>query len=162
MANITDNRIDYTIPPADVTTVTTAIVNLNATLSFLQALTDPERDALLSLDVDNKIFVDDALDEISNNPNNAAILPPFINSGYLKNDITLFEQLDSIESELLNLLSRISDTKRIAGHEAYVISLTAYNLYGIATNAGIPGAKQSYDRLKVRFAGQGRTSQPTV
>lgn len=162
MANITDNRINQTISPADLTAINAEITNLNASLSFLQALTDPERDGLLSLDVDNKVFVDDALDEISNNPNNAAILPPFINSGYLKNDITLFEQLDSIESELRNLLSRISDTKRIAGHEAYVISLTAYNLYGIATNAGIPGAKQSYDRLKVRFAGQGRTSQPTV
>jgi hypothetical protein len=159
MANITDNRINQTISPADLTAISAAITNLNASLSFLQALTDPERDALLSLDVDNKVFVDDAFDEMTNN---GAILPAFINTGYLKNDITLFEQLDSLESELRNLLSRISDTKRLAGHEAYVMSLTAYNLYGMATNAGIPGAKQSYDRLKVRFAGQGRTSQPTV
>jgi hypothetical protein len=159
MANITDNRINQTISPADLTAINAAIANLNASLSFLQALTDEERVALLGLDVNNKVFVDEALDEMTNN---GAILPAFISTGNLKNDVTLFEQLDSIESELLNLVSRISDTKRIAGHEAYAISLTAYNMYAMASNAGIPGAKQSYDRLKVRFAGQGRTSQPTV
>lgn len=162
MANITQNRIDHTIDATNLSTLNAAINTLHTTLSFLVGLTDEERDSLSGLDVDNKVFVDEAFDEISNNPNNPAILPPFINSGYLKNDITLFEQLDSIESELKNLLTRISDTKRLAGHEAYAMSLTAYNLYAMASAAGIPGAKQSYDRLKVRFAGQGRTSQPNV
>ena len=159
MANITENRINQTIAAADLATIQSAIATLNSNLSFLQALTDEERAALFGLDVNNKVFVDETLDEMTNN---GAILPAFINVSNLKQDIMLFEQLDSLESELLNLVARISDTKRLAGHEAYAMALTAYNMYNMANSAGIPGAKQSYDRLKARFAGQGRTSNPTV
>lgn len=158
MANITENRINLTIAAADLTAIAAAINTINTKLPFLQALTDEERAALLGLDVNNKVFVDEALDEMTNND---SILPAFINTANLNNDIKLFEQLSTLESTLSNLLTKISDTKRIAGHEAYAVALTAYNMYGMASSAGIPNARQSYDRLKTRFSGQGRTSNPT-
>ena len=158
MANITENRINTTIAAADITAISAAIATINTKLPFLLALTDEERASLLGLDVNNKVFVDEALDEMTNN---SSVLPAFISTANLTNDVRLYEQLDTIESTLMNLLSKISDTKRVAGHEAYAVSLTAYNIYGMASSAGIPNARQSYDRLKARFAGQGRTSNPT-
>lgn len=158
MANITENRINQTLTAADLHDISTAISTIQSKLPFLLALTEEERGALLGLDVSNKVFADEALEEITHN---GSMMPPFINVTNLQNDLILFEQLSTLESTLSNLLLNISDTKRVAGHEAYAVALTAYNLYSMASGAGILGAKQSYDRLKVRFAGQGRTSQPT-
>ena len=159
MANITDNKINQTIPAADLTAIATAIATIETKLPFLKSLTDEERISLSSLDVSNKVFSDEALEEIKNN---GSILPTFISSANLQNDLQLFEQLAVLESTLSNLLVKISDTKRLAGHEAFAMALTAYNVYAMANNAGISGAKQSYDRLKTRFAGQGRTPDTTV
>ena len=149
MANITENRINTTISVADMATIMAAIGTLQAKLGFTLALTDEERTSLFGLDVNNKVFVDEALDEMTNN---GAILPPFLNTAQLSNDIKLFEQLDSLESILKTLLARVADTKRVAGHEAYAVSLTAYNMYAMASAAAIPNAREAYERLKSRFA----------
>jgi len=60
-----------------------------------------------------------------------------------------------VEASLLNLLQKISDLKRLSGDEAYSMSLSAYKIFDAANQAGIPGAKQAYDKLKIRFDAQG-------
>lgn len=45
----------------------------------------------------------------------------------------------------------------LAGSEAYITALTAYRLLQSAAQDGVPGADTLYDRLKDRFAEQGRT-----
>jgi len=56
-----------------------------------------------------------------------------------------------IESKLLNLLQRVSDIKRITGHEAYKVSNIIYKNYKDAAEGGIDNAKSAYDRLKERY-----------
>ena len=92
----------------------------------------------------------------------AGIIPPFLNATIIQTDLTLFGQLDSIESNLTNLLRRVSDLKRICGSESYDNGLEVYRIYEAATMAGIPGAKESYEKLKQRFDGQGNPGRPAT
>jgi hypothetical protein len=154
MANITDNRLSLTISPADLTTVNTAGATIDTTLSFLIALTEEERERLFGVNVNNKVFIEEALEEAQNN---GTILPGYIQVAELEKDLTLFNQLGDLLSYLRNLLQKMEDTQRLAGHEAYALSLAIYQLYKSAAEAGIPGAASSYNRLKERFD----TTRPT-
>lgn len=159
MANITTNLIDTNISVADRTTIQTSVSTILTTLNpYVRNLTDEERDRLLSLDVNNKVFVEEAIDEITNN---GSILPTAISLGQLENDLELFNQLDSLESILQNMLDRVRDTKRLAGHEAYAMALTAYTIYKALANSGVEQAHTSAERLGQRFSGNGGTAQPT-
>ena len=148
MANITLNRLSTTISPADLTTVNNAGETIATTLSFLIALTEEERSSLFSLNVNNKVFVEEALEEAQNN---GSILPAYINVAELEKDLTLFNQLGDILSFVRNMLSKLEDTQRLAGHECYATSLAIYQMYKSAAEAGIPGAAASYERLRERF-----------
>lgn len=159
MGNIDTNTINTTITVADRTTIQTAVDTIRTTLDpYLRTLTDEERERFLSLDVNNKVFVEEAIDEVSNN---GAILPPAINVTFLQNDLDLFNQLDSLESILQNMLNRVRDTKRRAGHEAYAMGLATYTIYKALAASGVDEARGSADRLGQRFSGNGGTSQPT-
>ena len=148
MGNLTQNRLNLILAAAVVTGINT---NLAAVASQLPAgtLTDEERSSYKAIDVNNKIFVEDTLTEMA--ISSTGIIPPFLNSTVIQNDFTLFEQLDAIESNITNLLRKVSDLKRICGSESYDYALAVYRIYESANFAGILGAKESYEKLKVRF-----------
>ncbi|MGE0638370.1 MAG: hypothetical protein AB7G44_09645 [Bacteroidia bacterium] len=153
MANITDNLLNTSIPAAGLAAVQTGITGIATVLDpITHTLIDEQRESLLSLNVDNKVFVEEALVEITTN---GAILPSAVNAAFLANDLLFFNQLSGIETQLENLLIRIKDTKRLAGHEAYAMALTIYTLYKALAAAGVPGAQQSADKLGERFNQQG-------
>jgi len=160
MANITTNLLNTTIPAADLGITQTAITTIVTTLDpILRALTDEERASLLSLDVNNKVFVEEAMQEMTIN---GALLPSAVSATFLGNDLMLFNQLDGLESMVENLLLRIKDTKRLAGHEAFAMALTVYTLYKALAAAGVEAAQQSANRLGERFQNNGGTgAQPT-
>ena len=149
MANLTQNRLNVILTPAAVTTTNTAIAAIAAQMPA-GSLTDEERNSFRSIDVNNKIFVEDTITEMG--ISGAGIIPPFLNSGIIQNDLTLFEQLDAIESNITNVLRRVSDLKRICGSEGYDNALAVYRIYEAASLAGIPGAKESYTKLNARFS----------
>jgi len=152
MSNITENRLNTVLAAADIAAINTAITAITAKLPA-GSLDDDQRHVLKSIDVNNKVFVEDTLIELG--ISGAGIIPAFINPAFIQNDLTLFEQLDGVEASLLNLLQKIADLKRISGHESYSAALTVYKIYEAANLAGIPGAKQAYDKLKSRFDAQG-------
>ena len=119
----------------------------------MKALTDKQRGSYFSLDVENKVFADEAKEEITKN---GAILPPVVSLAQLSNDIGLYEQIQQILTVIKNLVLQLSDTSRLAGHEAYTMSLTIHTLYKALAAAGVPGAQQSADRLGERFESIGR------
>ena len=158
MANITENLVNTVIADADLTTIETSAQTINDTLDpYLRSLTDEERESLFALNVDNKVFVEEALQEISTN---GAILPDAISETFLKNDLTFFNQLDEMETQIRNQLRKVQDTKRLAGHEAFATALAAYQLYKALSVAGISGAKESADRLGERFLSIGGAGRP--
>ena len=85
-------------------------------------------------------------------------MPAFVNLTNLQNDLSVFEQLDQIESALNNALQRITDAKRIAGHEAYGQANVIYSAFKTANENGIANAKSSFDKLKARFEAQGNST----
>lgn len=152
MSNLTQNRLNVTLTPAAVTAINSGITAIEAQLPA-GSLTDEERNSYRAIDVNNKVFVEDVITEMG--ISGAGIIPPFLNSTIIQNDLTLFGQLDAIESKIINVLRHVSDLKRICGSEGYDNGLAVYRIYEAAAMAGIPGAKESYDKLKQRFDGQG-------
>ena len=159
MSNLTENRLNTVLSAAQITDINTAIAGIISTLPT-GSLTDAQRDSFKAIDVANKIFVEDTISELETG--NSDIIPAYIKAEYIKNDKQLFEQLDNIEISLLNVLQIITDLKRIAGDEAYSMSLAVYKIYAAANAAGIPGAKQAYEHLKARFEAQGSAGRPTT
>ena len=150
--SVTNNRINTTIDAAVLATIKTKLSEINAALPFLISLTPDERKNLPKINEANKIFVEDAITGMQNNP---AIIPSYLNLGNVKNDLTLFQQLDDVMSITNQLNQKISDTQMLAGSEAYVSSLTAYRLFESASNAGVDGTTAVYNSLRQRFSNQG-------
>ncbi len=151
MSNLTENKLNTVISVADLATIATSINTITSKLPA-GSLTDDQRSGLKSIDVNNKIFVEDVVTELGISA--VGIIPAFINPTFIQNDLALFEQLDGIEANLQNLMQKIADLKRIAGDEAYSMALASYRIYDGANQAGVSGAKQAYDKLKVRFEAQ--------
>lgn len=150
--SVTNNRINTTIDAAVLATIKTKLSEINAALPFLISLTPDERKNLPKINEANKIFVEDA---ITGMQNNAAIIPSYLNIANVKNDLTLFQQLDDVISVINQIHQKMSDTQMLAGSEAYVSSLTAYRLFESASNAGVDGTTAVYNSLRQRFSNQG-------
>ena len=154
MSNTNQNLLNLVLDPEDLTAIMNSLDDA-ARLLPESPLTSEQRISLNAISVDNKIFAAEVLDEMNTNPIDA------INATYSKdnlaNDIQLFEQAETILTRLMNLVKRLEDVKRMAGHEAYGVSTAVYGMYNlIANTAANSSAQNSYDRLKVRFQGQGR------
>ena len=149
MSNLNPNRLNLTYPAADVTLIKS---NANSTISkipVVATLTEKERNGGGDIDVDNKIFVDDTVNEL--NSNGASIMPAWFNIANVINDLTFYDQSEELITIHENIILRLRDAQRIAGREGLANCLKAYELYQSAADAGVPGAQASYDKLKVRF-----------
>ena len=160
MSNLSNNRLNLTATPVQITAVKTALQAANTNLPFLIGLTTEERVALPTINVNNKAFTEDA---INAGVNNASLLPSYVSVANMQNDLTLFSQLDEIIILTKQLLEKLEDTQLLAGSEAYTSALTVYKLFASAADAGVPGADAINNQLKQRFAGQGAgTSTPST
>jgi hypothetical protein len=148
------NRLNATISAANVTAIKAKLAEVSELMPFLIGLKPEEKQALPKINEANKIFVEDAITAIENNPE---VLPVYIKVVDIKTDLTLFQQLDEIKGLVDQLFQKIEDTQTLAGSESYVSSLTAYRLFDSAANAGLPGMQAVYDNLKSRFLTPGTT-----
>ena len=148
MSNLTNNRIDTVMTPAQIADVKNAITAINTAISFSVSLTAEERMTLPKISVANKSFTEDAINALDNN---AAIFPAYLNVGQMQNDLKLYQQLDELATILRQTLERIEDTRILAGSEAYVAALTVYKIVGAAAKAGIEGSETIYEQLRERF-----------
>lgn len=149
MSNLNPNRLNLTYLAADMTLMK---ANANATIAKIPAgatLTEEERASGGDINVDNKIFVDDTLNELKSN--GAAIMPAWFNIPNLANDVAFFDQSEELISLYQNIILRLKDAQRIAGREALISARKAYEQYKSAADGGVAGAQSSYDKLKVRF-----------
>ncbi len=153
MSNFANNRINLTATAAQITAVKTALQTINTNLPFLIGLTKKERDELPSMDVNNKVFTEDALNGVVNNPGFA---PNFINITSMQNDLTLFNQLEELLLITSQLCEKIEDTRLLAGSEAYDAARYIYRNVQSQADAGIPGADTLANKLAERYADQGK------
>ena len=152
MANLTNNRLDISATASQIAAVKTALQTIDTNLPFFIGLTTEERIALPAINVNNKVFTEDA---INAGVNNAAMLPAFLSVPSMQTDITLFDQLDEIIGMLKQTLEKLEDTHLLAGSEAYSSALMLYKLFGAAADSGIPGADAIVAQLRERFTSKG-------
>jgi hypothetical protein len=152
MSNLLNNRVNATATAAQVTAVKAAFQTILTNLPFLVGLTADERKSLITIDVSNKAFTEDAINAAVNNP---TLVPSYLSVANIQSDITLFNQLDEISAMANQLCERIEDTKMLAGSEAYNVALALYKSFGSAADAGVQGADSIVDQLKKRFAASG-------
>lgn len=158
MSNVNQNLVNQILAPLAMTAITDALNTVESSLPDA-TLTDEQRRTFNAISVDNKIFAEEVLDEMTTNT--SVTIPPFFNKDLLATDLQLFEQVESIKSRMLNIVQRLDDLLRVAGHESYGMSTAVYGMFEMMARSGVPGAQASYDRLKVRFAGQGGSRPAT-
>lgn len=154
MGNITSNRVSQDMTDLQKTTVIADLVQVETELPWLIGLNVDERVTIPKINAANRDFVADAIDIIGNN---AGFFPAYFNAAEQQKDFKLFNQLNEIIPVAERVLEKLRDTQMLAGSEAYITALTAYRLLQSAAQDGVPGADTLYDRLKDRFAVQGRT-----
>jgi hypothetical protein len=148
MSNLLNNRLNITATAAQVTAVKAAFQTILTNLPFLVGLTADERKSLNAIDVSNKAFTEDAINAGVNNP---TLIPSYLSVANMKNDLTLFTQLDEISSLANQLCERVEDTRMLAGSEAYGSALALYKAFGAASASGVPGTDSIVEQLKKRF-----------
>lgn len=157
MANLTNNRISITLTAEAEQQVRTGLTMIQEAMPFLVGLTPSERVNLPKINVNNKVFTEDALNVAANN---ASLLPPFVKVDEMRNDLVLFEKLDELIVVLKQLLEKLTDTQMLAGSEAYASALAVYKIAGAAADSGIEGAKAVYEQLRERFTRVSTTPAP--
>jgi hypothetical protein len=157
MSNLSENRINVVIATEDIVIMNKSIATFVEKIPANAVLSDSQRASYNSIDVDNKVYAEDCLEEAKRN--GEEILPPYINLAFMQNDLTVFEQLDQLESNLRNTLRRVTDAKRIAGHEAFGLTSPIYKAFKSAHESGIPNATTSYLKLKARYDANGKVGR---
>ena len=157
MSNLSNNRISTIATAAQITAVKGALQTISTNLPFLLGLTTDERISLPAINVNNKVFTEDA---INAGVNNATLIPSYVSVANMQNDLTLFSQLDEIIILTKQLLEKLEDTQLLSGSEAYASALMVYKLFGSAADSGVPGADAVVTQLKQRFSAQGGAATP--
>lgn len=158
MSNITENRINITIAPADVVIINQCIATILSKMPANTTLSIDERNRYTAIDVANKVFVENVLQEALSTGTN--IVSAYISLPILQNDVTINNQMAVIGSGIANIMQRVSDIGRISGHESYKVSNRIYGDYKDAAEAGVDNAQSAYERLKVRYEAQGNAGRP--
>ena len=159
MAATNSNRITHELHSQLITDLRAAFANVENLLNFLVGLTTEDREKLPKMNSGNKPFTEDAINGASINSD---IVPSYVKPAEMVKDLNLYNQLDEFVQRAARLSEKIQDTQMLAGSEAYVNALTIYRLAESAANAGVPGADTFYNKLKTRFAGQGKVQTPAA
>ncbi len=154
MANLTNNRLNIVATEAQITAAKNSLVQFDAQFPFLIGLTVDEKTTLPAINVDNKIFTEDAINAAVNNMD---MLPGYLSVSGVQTDMKLFNQLDELVPMVRKQLEKLEDTRFLAGSEAYSTALMIYKLFGAAAESGIPGADAIVAQLRERFTSNGNT-----
>lgn len=160
MSNLNPNRLNLTYPEADMELMKNNAIATMALIPAEATLTEEERASGSDLNVDNKVFVDGALNELKSNGNE--IMPAWFSISNLANDVIFYDQSEELISLYQSIIIRLKDAQRIAGREALINARKAYEQYKSAADGGVAGAQTSYDKLKVRFEKAGVTAPQSV
>lgn len=107
-----------------------------------------ERKVIQTMSEARKPFVEKALTYGEKVP---AILPPFINIGELKMDLTAYSDYAGILREFELLGKKLNDLMFASGADCFYASLAIYNSAKMAVRSGMSEAKPIVNDLKVLF-----------
>jgi hypothetical protein len=139
-----NNRIDSEILPADLTSIRQGISAIRTKLPFLIKLGDTERKGLSLMNDGRRPFVEKSF-ELGEGNTIIEPGPGLIDAG--KKDLALFLTLTTIKNELEQLLEMVTDTRQLAGAEAYEMARFIYMKAQMAVKMKEPGTQTIVDEL---------------
>lgn len=126
-----------------------AIDAVEALVPQLVNLTPTDRMTIPKMGNLTQSFVTDALTVAENNPQ---FVPPYVDTAGMRADLEYARALAAVESKLRSLLEKVSDTRMLAGSEAYSAALLVYHSLEGAERSSTPGAGSLRAQLASRFA----------
>ena len=126
----TQNLVSGTLTPAQKTAIDAAVQTILSNLPATVDLSPEQRHDLIKAGDKSQAFLSRCRDLVNQNP---AWLPSTFPRTEFLADLALFEALAPVESEITQLLEKVSDTRMAAGSDAMMAALV---LYGIAKAAG--------------------------
>lgn len=153
--NENNNRVQRCISAAEFTTITGLMNELERLLlPYTVGLTPEERMSLPKINVDNRMFIQDCINEMKL-PASNGFLPAYFKPIDIEADLTMFDQCENLATRLTSLAGKVDNTRLLSGSEAFTSMLTFKRLADAAEAAGVPGADQTARKLRERFQGQG-------
>ena len=126
----TQNLVSGALTPAQKTAIDAAVQTILSNLPAAVDLSPEQRHNLMKAGDKSQAFLTRCRDLVNQNP---AWLPGTFPSTEFLADLALFEALAPVETEITQLLEKVSDTRMAAGSDAMMAALV---LYGIAKAAG--------------------------
>ena len=139
-----ENRIDVVVTPENKENIFQALKSIKEGMTYLIKLSEDDRKSIQKIDDGRKPFVQKSLEHALKNMD----LDP--GSELLKEagkDIDLYSFLASVENELHQMLEMVTDTKQVAGSEAYEVARFIYMKAKMNVKMGIPGSQAIVDEL---------------
>jgi hypothetical protein len=139
-----ENRIDAALPEESKTQILEKLSGMRALMPFLIKVSETDKLSLQQMDDGRKPFTEKAHDFATRN---AAINPGDAILVNAEHDLKLYSNLSVVENELKQLLEMVSDTKQLAGAEAYEVSRFIYMKAKMALKMKEPGMQTIVDEL---------------
>lgn len=152
-----ETKISGSIGPDTKQTILDEIESIESKLTFLINLKADDRHNLAKMGDKTLAFVTKSLEYSKQNP---SIVPPFLDVTKFDSEVKIVNDLSSIMKPLRQLLEKLDDTAMLAGSEAYASALVFYNAVKSASKADVPGMKNIYEDLQIRFPGRGKATTP--
>lgn len=143
-----ENKIDVTISEELKNQLLESISGMRTKLPFLIKLSENDKLSVQAMDDGRRPFTEKAHEMASRN---AAINPGDALLAAAAKDLNLYAALSAIESELAQLLEMVTDTKQLAGAEAYELSRFIYMKSKMALKMKEPGMQTVVDELGKLF-----------
>ncbi|WP_159521663.1 hypothetical protein [Sunxiuqinia indica] len=151
-----ENQINVELLAEDLDLILQSIVTIREKMPFLVRLTPEEKKTLAMMDDGRAPFTEKAIDYAGHEP---ALNPNETLLDESRKDISLYESLGSVERELSRLTEMVSDTRMLAGAEAYETARIIYKMAKIAASMSVPGTKTIVDDLGKLYQRQGKTQK---
>ncbi len=151
MANNPNLAHSTTMSEAQITAVKTAVDTIQSNMPFQHQLTADERRKLYAVNVENRIFTENTIHVLVNNPDKQ---PEGFNIEEKQKAMALYHQLEDLRIAVNLLAKRISDTQVLVGNETYEAALVGYRHIENLTKAGISDVEAIYDLLHTSYQNQ--------
>ena len=148
------NRIDVSLTPEQSAGVDTALAALETALTFVVSLGSTERKQLFKLGVGSEAFAQQA-HQIARD--NTEILPGGLSVAELDRDAVLRELLLPVEQRLSTLLTKVRDTRMLAGADLMQGAMVVYR--SLKAHGDRAGLRILQQELGQRFERPGRTTE---
>ena len=145
MIDLNSNRITSAMSAEAFATTKSDIQKLSQSLSaFLIKLDQEDTDGMYRMSDADKTFVRNCLTEMGSAGD---ILPAYVKSEDIHQDLLCGDQLLELENALSELLTNVRRNRMLANHEAYGGAAVFYRLVGAAARSGSAPAKAIHERL---------------